>query len=261
MSNAADDDPQFDFNFMDIPDTEQKDTGPKAKKVESTKKELQEVLNLEDNVSNGFVRKCVLKYSMPQPKKDNWGAADHLARFHLNIRNINLRSREGVFFATTTQGTTHEEDTGDEERDELSKDEKDDDIPSLKAPEWKTEMLNPRQQVLLEKKSDVFDPTETYWKFRHIIEALKYVELAPDAAAADAIRLADEDADPTTESNTQYDAPSTGPEAFSASGPTSTFDEARYVEASELESELGAIPLGIRHHLLPSSGMPRHLES
>jgi hypothetical protein len=42
-------------------------------------------------------------------------------------------------------------------------------------------MLNSKQQVLLEKKSDVFDPTETYWKFRHMIEALKYVGLTPDA--------------------------------------------------------------------------------
>jgi hypothetical protein len=34
---------------MDITDTEQKDTGPKANKLESTKRELQEVLNLKDN--------------------------------------------------------------------------------------------------------------------------------------------------------------------------------------------------------------------
>jgi hypothetical protein len=39
----------MDFIFMDIPDTEQKDTGRKAKKLEGTKKELREVLNLKDN--------------------------------------------------------------------------------------------------------------------------------------------------------------------------------------------------------------------
>lgn len=49
MRNAADVEPQFDFNSMDIPDTTQRDADPKAKKVESTKKELQDVLNLEDN--------------------------------------------------------------------------------------------------------------------------------------------------------------------------------------------------------------------
>jgi hypothetical protein len=42
-------------------------------------------------------------------------------------------------------------------------------------------MLNSKQQVLLEKKSDVFDPSETYWEFYHIIKALKYVGLVPDA--------------------------------------------------------------------------------
>ncbi|GFF67082.1 hypothetical protein IFM47457_01600 [Aspergillus lentulus] len=63
---------------------------------------------------------------------------------------------------TTTQATTQEKDTGDEELDELNKDGKDDDIPSLKAPEWKTEMLNTRQQVLLEKKSDVFNSREMF---------------------------------------------------------------------------------------------------
>lgn len=123
---------------MDIPDTEQKDTGPKAKKVESTKKELQEVLNLQDNdewlewLRSEMVRPWwvelwndplsqeqtkergkgigdiqnrilsgeshgVLKYSTTQPKKDDWDAADHLARFHFNVKDINLRSREGVF--------------------------------------------------------------------------------------------------------------------------------------------------------------------
>ncbi|RLL98129.1 hypothetical protein CFD26_106248 [Aspergillus turcosus] len=46
---TVDDDPEFDFNFADIPDTEQTDAGPKAKKIQSTKKELQEALNLEDN--------------------------------------------------------------------------------------------------------------------------------------------------------------------------------------------------------------------
>ena len=97
-------------------------------------------------------------------------------------------------------------------------------------------MLNPRKQVLLQKKSEVYDATETYWKFRHIIESLRFVELAPDAATADAIVLTDEDVDPTTESNKQYDPP--GPGAENASGPASTFDGSRYVEASELESEL-----------------------
>lgn len=43
-----------------------------------------------------------------------------------------------------------------------------------------------------------------YWKFRHIVEALKYVELTPEAVTADAITLTDEDADPTTELNTQF---------------------------------------------------------
>lgn len=44
------------------------------------------------------------------------------------------------------------------------------------------------------EKSEQFDesnPTKTYNKFRHIIEALKYVELAPDAAIPDAINLSD----------------------------------------------------------------------
>jgi hypothetical protein len=44
-----DDEPQFSFDFSDIPDTEQKDTGPKEKKVQSTKTELQEALNLQDD--------------------------------------------------------------------------------------------------------------------------------------------------------------------------------------------------------------------
>ncbi|RLL97886.1 hypothetical protein CFD26_100552 [Aspergillus turcosus] len=79
-----------------------------------------------------------------------------------------------------------EKDTGNEELDELDEDKEDDDIPSLTAPTWKPEMLNPREQVLLEKKSDVFDPTEMY-EFRHIVEALKYVKLAPEAATPDAI--------------------------------------------------------------------------
>lgn len=48
-------------------------------------------------------------------------------------------------------------------------------------------MLNPREQVLLEKKSDVFIPQRCIGSFRHIVEALKYVELAPEAATADAI--------------------------------------------------------------------------
>lgn len=39
MSTAADDDPLFDFNFMDIPNSRQKGPGAKVKKVESTKKE------------------------------------------------------------------------------------------------------------------------------------------------------------------------------------------------------------------------------
>lgn len=40
----------------------------------------------------------VLKYSKPQPKKDEWDDADHLTRFHFNVKDVNLRSREGVFF-------------------------------------------------------------------------------------------------------------------------------------------------------------------
>lgn len=37
----------------------------------------------------------VLKYSTTQPKKDDWDGEDYLARFHFNVKNINLRSREG----------------------------------------------------------------------------------------------------------------------------------------------------------------------
>jgi hypothetical protein len=96
-------------------------------------------------------------------------------------------------------------------------------------------MLNPRQKILLEKKSDVFDDSETYWKFRHIVEALKYVQLAPAAATTDAIILTDDDADPTSEENTEFEPPST---ADNASGLASTFDGSKYADASELESEL-----------------------
>jgi hypothetical protein len=147
MTNTADDGPEFDFNFADIPDTEPKDAGPKAKKIESTKKELQQVLNLEDNndwlewLRSGMVRPWweelwnnhlsqeqskergkgigviqnrilsgeahgVLKYSSPQPNKEDWDGADHLARFHLNVKNMNLRSREGVFYGKNLSDDT-----------------------------------------------------------------------------------------------------------------------------------------------------------
>ncbi|KAF4152202.1 hypothetical protein CNMCM6936_006367 [Aspergillus lentulus] len=139
-----------------------------------------------------------------------------------------------------TQGNTGSQDKGAESEDEvqLSEDEEDDGIPSLAAPTWKAEMLDPREQALLQKKSDEFDPTETYWKFRHIVEALKHVELAPEAATADAITLPDHEADPTTQENEELDPPSTCPKAENASGPASTFDGSKYVDASEHESEL-----------------------
>lgn len=40
----------------------------------------------------------VLKYSITQPTKDNWDAADHLAHLYFNVKNINLQLQEGVFF-------------------------------------------------------------------------------------------------------------------------------------------------------------------
>ncbi|KAF4212544.1 hypothetical protein CNMCM8980_009426 [Aspergillus fumigatiaffinis] len=89
--------------------------------------------------------------------------------------------------------------------------------------------VRPERRVLLQKKSDVFDPTETYWKFRHIVEALKHVEL---------ITLPDHEADPTNQENTELDPPSTCPKAENAFGPASTFDGSKYVDASEHESEL-----------------------
>jgi hypothetical protein len=47
----------------------------------------------------------MLKYSGIPPKKDDWDAADHLARFHCKVKNINIRSREGVFFGKIGQTT------------------------------------------------------------------------------------------------------------------------------------------------------------
>ncbi|KAF7125617.1 hypothetical protein CNMCM5793_001856 [Aspergillus hiratsukae] len=85
------------------------------------------------------------------------------------------------------------------------------------------------------KKSDVFDASETYWKLRNIVEASKYVQLAPVAATTDAITLTDDDADPTTEANTEFEPTST---ADNASGLASPFDGSQYVAASELESEM-----------------------
>ncbi|KAF7172082.1 hypothetical protein CNMCM6106_006375 [Aspergillus hiratsukae] len=85
------------------------------------------------------------------------------------------------------------------------------------------------------KKSDVFDASETYWKLRNIVEASKYVQLAPAAATTDAITLTDDDADPTTEANTEFEPTST---ADNASGLASPFDGSQYVAASELESEM-----------------------
>jgi hypothetical protein len=62
-----------------------------------------------------------------------------------------------------TQGNTGSQDMDAVSEDEvqLSEDEEEDEnIPSLAAPTLKAEMLNPREPVLLQKKSDVFDPTE-----------------------------------------------------------------------------------------------------
>lgn len=141
--------------------------------------------------------------------------------------------------ATTTQATSSQAATtpnddagiGPDEDD----DDDDDDAPSPTDSTWKAEMLNPREKVLLEKKSDVFDASDTYWKFRHVVEALKYVQLAPAAATTDAVILTDDDADPRTDENTEFDPPST---ADSASAPTSTFDGSKYMDASEFESAL-----------------------
>lgn len=38
------------------------------------------------------------KYSMHDPDKTDWDSADHLARFHYNVKLENSRSNEGVFF-------------------------------------------------------------------------------------------------------------------------------------------------------------------
>jgi hypothetical protein len=134
-----DDEPQFSLDFSDLPDTEQKDTGPKERKVQSIKRELQEALKLQDDhewiewlrfdmvkpwwtelwaplsknnakergkgigeIQNRILTgeaHDVLKYSKPHPKKDEWDDADHLARFHFNAKDINLRSQQGVFFS------------------------------------------------------------------------------------------------------------------------------------------------------------------
>jgi hypothetical protein len=48
----------------------------------------------------------VLKYSLPQPNKEDWDGADHLARFYLNIKNMNLRSREGIFYGKNLSDDT-----------------------------------------------------------------------------------------------------------------------------------------------------------
>lgn len=62
----------------------------------------------------------------------------HGTGVHDYSRYVHSRDTE-----TTTQATTPEKDTGNEELDELNEDEEDDDVPSLTAPRWKTEMLNP----------------------------------------------------------------------------------------------------------------------
>ncbi|KAF7184611.1 hypothetical protein CNMCM7691_005854 [Aspergillus felis] len=51
--DAIDDDPEFKFNFTNIPEEAPKDAGPKLK-VEGTKRELQGILNLQDNQEFGF---------------------------------------------------------------------------------------------------------------------------------------------------------------------------------------------------------------
>ncbi|RHZ53113.1 uncharacterized protein CDV56_104386 [Aspergillus thermomutatus] len=65
------------------------------KKVEITKKELQDILNLHGEAHGG------LKYSNPRAKNTDWDGADQLARFHFNVKKINLASREGTFLERT----------------------------------------------------------------------------------------------------------------------------------------------------------------
>lgn len=64
---------------------------------EQTKEQGKGIGDIQNWILSGESH-SVLKYSTTQPKKDNWDAADHLAHFHFNIKNINLQSQEGVFF-------------------------------------------------------------------------------------------------------------------------------------------------------------------
>jgi hypothetical protein len=58
--------------------------------------------------------------------------------------------------ATTAQATTSHKDNDSKGSDDDNNEDDDGDVPSLTASTWKTEMLNPRQKIPLEKKSDVF---------------------------------------------------------------------------------------------------------
>ncbi|GIJ83307.1 hypothetical protein Asppvi_002126 [Aspergillus pseudoviridinutans] len=137
--------------------------------------------------------------------------------------------RQSANSTTMIHGNTGSQDKDVESEDEvqLSEDEEEDDIPSLAVSPWKAG-----------KKPDVFDPTETYWKFRRIVGALKYVELAPEVATADAITLTDHETDPTTQENTEFDPPSTSPGGENGARPASTFDSSKYVNVLAYESEL-----------------------
>ncbi|KAF7171360.1 hypothetical protein CNMCM5623_003756 [Aspergillus felis] len=67
--------------------------------------------DIEDRILSGILSgeaHGMLKYSTAQHKKDDWNAADHLARCNYNVENINIRSHKGVFLGKDWGGLHHD---------------------------------------------------------------------------------------------------------------------------------------------------------
>ncbi|RHZ59617.1 hypothetical protein CDV55_102066 [Aspergillus turcosus] len=98
---TVDDDPEFDFNFADIPDTtEQTDAGQKAKKSKVPKKSCrrpwwEELWN--DHLSREQAKERGKGIADIQNRILS-GEAHGVSRFHWGVKDDNLRSREGVFY-------------------------------------------------------------------------------------------------------------------------------------------------------------------
>lgn len=109
----------------------------------------------------------------------------------------------------------------------------DKEIPSLHSEEWKNELLNPRDWVVLTRQSAEYNMNEKYWQFRLIVEALKRTE----SRSHDDQQEIQFQNDPVT-ATTTWEPPTELPHSTQSTSKNDVFDVTKYSDAAELESLL-----------------------